>query len=62
MPDYMTLLGAQHVESAASQIRSAADVMKNAASEMQYAFQQHQRFLEDWLTSFREALEQQKGK
>jgi len=62
MSQYITLLGAEQVQSAASSMRSAADDMKRAASEMSYAFENHQRFLQNWLSDFQQVLEQIKAK
>lgn len=56
MSDYVTLLGAEQVQTAANTMRSAADEMKRAASEMQYAFENHQRFLAQWLLDYQEVL------
>lgn len=56
MSDYMTLMGADDVRAAGNRMMSAADEMKKAASEMSFAFEQHQRFLNDWLIQFQEAL------
>lgn len=49
MADYITLMGAEQVQSAANTMRSAADTMSSAAGNMAYALEQHQRFLDDWL-------------
>jgi phosphoribosylpyrophosphate synthetase len=57
MPDYITLIGADDVRSAASTMSSAADRMEHAASNMAYAFESHQRFLEDWLSRLQQAME-----
>lgn len=57
MADYVTLLGAEQVSSAAHSMRSAADQMSSAASSIQYALENHQRFLDDWLIRFAEAIE-----
>lgn len=49
MSSYVTLLGAEQVQSAASQMTRAADEMQRAASSISYALEQHQRFLDEWL-------------
>lgn len=51
------LIGAEKVEHAGYSIRNAATGMRNAASWMTEAFQQHQRFLDDWLARFEAVLE-----
>lgn len=50
MADYITLLGAEQVQSAANTMRSAADSIGSAAGSISYTFEQHQRFLDDWLS------------
>lgn len=50
------LHGAEDVQRAASQIRQAADVMGAAAQCIQYALEQHQRFMTDWLDRVEAAL------
>ena len=62
MAEYVTLLGAEQVQSAAGTMRSAAEEMKHASGEMSYALQQHQRFMEDWLQQFIAALESRASK
>lgn len=49
MSQYMTLVGAEDVSRAASNMRSAADDMTRAAANIAAALEQHQRFLDDWL-------------
>jgi len=53
----MTLLGADDVRSASHTMASAADRMQQAASSIQWAFEAHQRFMEDWLQRFQQATE-----
>ena len=43
------LIGAKSVEKAGYAIRGAAEDMNRAVANMQYAFEQHQRFLDEWL-------------
>jgi hypothetical protein len=50
MADYITLLGAEEVSRAASNMSSAAADMQRAASTMQSAFDQQERFMNDWLS------------
>ncbi|MDO8534106.1 MAG: hypothetical protein Q7S17_05115 [Xanthobacteraceae bacterium] len=57
MAEYVTLMGAEQVQNAGQAMRSAADEMKHAASEISYAFDQHKRFMEDWLQQFTAAME-----
>lgn len=57
MSDYVTLLGAEQVQSAGNSMRTAADEMKRAASEMSYAFENHQRFLSQWLIDLQITME-----
>lgn len=42
-------------------MREAAQKMEQAASSMQFAFEQHQRFLDDWLQRFGDMLHAQQG-
>jgi len=57
MPEYITLLGAESVQSAARNMQDAAASMNNAARSIAYALQQHQRFMDDWLRSFEAVVE-----
>lgn len=59
MADYITLLGAEQVQSAASTMRSAADDMRSAASTIEYALHQHQQFLDDWLMRLQQVMSEQ---
>lgn len=56
MADYITLLGAEDVRSAASSMRSAADTMSSAASHIDHALERHRRFMDDWLSRLEAAL------
>jgi hypothetical protein len=58
MSQYITLLGADDVRSAASTMSSAADEMQRVASNIAYAFENHQRFLDDWLSRLQETMQQ----
>lgn len=57
MADYVTLMGAEQVQSAARTISAAADTMRSAASEMDSALDRHHRFMDDWLQRFQGVLE-----
>lgn len=54
---YMTLMGAEQVQSAGHAMSAAADRINQAASNLYGAFEQHQRFLDDWLLRFQGAVE-----
>lgn len=49
MTDYIHLLGAEDVRTAANTMRAAAQGMHQASTNIQYALERHQRFLDDWL-------------
>lgn len=57
MPDFINLLGAEDVRSAASTMTRAASQMQSTASQIDEALQRHQQFLSDWLTDFEDALD-----
>lgn len=71
MTDYVTLLGAEDVARASSNIRQAADTLSNAASMMNdaaekmrrvlgdfdFTISNHQRFMDSWLSQLREDLQ-----
>lgn len=57
MADYITLMGAEQVQSAASRMSSAASEMIRAASSIEDSFQRHQRFMDDWLQRLESVLE-----
>jgi hypothetical protein len=60
MDKYVTLLGAEQVQSAASRMSNAADSMQRAADIISEALRQHQQFLDNWLMTLMNALEQKK--
>ena len=60
MADYVTLMGAEQVQSAASRMSSAADQMLRAASAIDDTFCRQQRFMEDWLQRFESIMSEQK--
>jgi len=49
MSQYITLLGSEQVQTAASQMTRAAEQMSSAASSIESSLVAHQRFLDDWL-------------
>ncbi len=49
MPEYVHLIGAEDVRSAASTMSSAASEMSRAASSIAHSLECHQQFLNDWL-------------
>lgn len=58
MTDYITLLGAEDVRRAASNMTAAAHEMSRAAANIEAALQNHQRFLDDWLMRYEKAKEE----
>lgn len=60
MADYITLVGADQVQSAAGTMRGAAEEMRRAASQIDDALSRHQRFLDDWIMRFESAVETKK--
>jgi hypothetical protein len=52
MADYVTLLGAEQVQSAGHSMWRAADQMQFAASAIETVLFRHQRFMDDWLQRF----------
>jgi hypothetical protein len=55
--DSVYLVGAESVREASHTISAAASAMQRAAADMDEAFRAHQRFLDDWLSRFQDALE-----
>jgi hypothetical protein len=53
---YVTLLGAEQVQSAANTISSAASDMRSAANIMDDALRSHRQFLDDWLDRFAQMI------
>jgi len=62
MADYVTLMGAEQVQSAGNRMSSAAEQMSRAASSIDESLRQHQRFLDDWLQRFEATLDATVGK
>jgi hypothetical protein len=56
MSEYMTLMGAEQVQSAGRSMQSAAEQMTRSASVIDEALARHQRFLDDWLVRFTDAV------
>jgi hypothetical protein len=54
--EYMHLVGAEAVQSAANTMHAAAGEMSRAASSMQQAVVDHQRILENFLLEFQDIL------
>lgn len=57
MDSYVTLLGAEDVRRAASNMQSAAEQISRAASNIEGSLERHHRFMDEWLQRFEEALE-----
>lgn len=55
---YVTLLGAEQVQSASNQMRQAAHEMQAAAATIAAALDYNQRFLNDWLPKFESVLKE----
>lgn len=61
MADYVTLMGAEQVQSAGNTMRSAAEEMKRASDSIQYSMEMNQRFMREWLDEFRQIMEAKHG-
>lgn len=57
----MVLLGAEQVQHGGSAAREAGQDMLAAASKIEFALQQHQRFLDDWLDRLELVLRVREG-
>ena len=62
MADYVTLMGAEQVQSAGIRMLSAAEDMRRAAASIDAAFTRHQYFLDNWLQRFVTTLDEMVGK
>ena len=62
MGEYITLLGAEDVRSAANTMRQAADQMQSAASMFDHSLTMHHRFLDDWLHRLQSVMENREVK
>lgn len=56
MTEYVTLMGAEQVQSAGSRIASAAEDIRRAAGSLNDYFCRHESFLNEWLGRFEAAL------
>ena len=56
MSNYLTLMGAEEVSSAAHRMSEAASTMNSAAIYMDNVLERHQHFLDDWLMRFEAAV------
>ncbi len=54
--DMMHLIGAEQVSTAGYNMQQAAERMANVSANMQTVFEAHQRFLDDWLLQFEQAV------
>ena len=50
MSDYVTLLGAEQVQRAASQMQQAADTMQKAASSIEYSVDRMERLYAEFVS------------
>ena len=57
MADYVTLLGAESVQSAGYTMRDAALNMSRAAGAFDDVLRRHQLFMDDWLNRFEAIME-----
>ena len=57
----VTLVGAEAVQRAGSQMSSAAEQMSLAASSFDHSLMMHQRFLDDWLYRLEAVIEKASG-
>lgn len=55
--EYITLLGAEQVQTAANTMRSAASRMSEVFANYEGTARQHQIFMDDWLLRFEKAIE-----
>lgn len=56
MSEYVTLMGAEQVQSAARTMSQAANEMVRAASNIDNALERHERFMSEWLNRFEQIL------
>lgn len=59
--EFIHLIGAEDIPRAAGTMREAAQTMSNVSQNMQIVLEAHQRFLDDWLRRFEQALEQDRS-
>ena len=55
--EYVHLVGTEDVQRAAVNMQDAARTMSNVSSNMQLILEAHQRFLDDWLLRYEQAME-----
>lgn len=55
--DMITLLGAENVSTAGWNMLEAGRQMSNVSTNLQCVLEAHQRFMDDWLLRFEQALE-----
>lgn len=56
MQDHITLIGAEQVQNAARHITAAAETMSQAAHSMQETLTFHQRYMDEWMQRFENAM------
>ena len=56
MSEYMHLVGAEQVQTAANSMRSAAEEMQSAARNIEGSLERHRRWADDWLQTFEKIL------
>lgn len=61
MTGYVTLIGSEDVSRAGYTMRDAAHEMNAAAGRIEYALEQHQRFMDDWIIRLTETLNPEKN-
>lgn len=57
MSEYVHLLGAEQVQSAASSMRSSAELIQRSVENLSYALELHHRQMEELLQRFEAAVE-----
>lgn len=57
MAGYINLVGAEDVSRAGYTMRDAAQTMAQAAGSISHSLEMHQRFLDDWIVRFTEAMQ-----
>jgi len=60
MEKYITLLGAESVSSAGSDMKSAAETMRQAAASIEESLNRHKIFMEEWLTTLEAIMSENK--
>ena len=57
----MILVGTEQVQTAANTMREAAHTMGNVSGNLQVVLEANQRFLDDWLLRFEQAMERDRS-